>query len=88
MKTVGPSVRDRQSFGRTDKFLNLSVRLTDEKMPIILGDFMADRSKIGRTDKILDMSVRRTDKKLIVFTFTNLLGPEEFRLTRVYCIYI
>ena len=43
MKTVGPSVRDRQIFGRTDKFFNLSVRLTDKKLPIILGDFMPDR---------------------------------------------
>ena len=43
MKTVGASVRDRQIFGRTDKFLNLSVRLTDKKLPMILGDFMPDR---------------------------------------------
>ena len=43
MKIVGPSVRDRQIFGQTDKLLNLSVRLTDKKLPIILGDFMPDR---------------------------------------------
>ena len=54
MKTVGPSVRDRQIFGRTAKFFNLSVRLTDKKMPIILQWFYAgpiknrpDRQNIG-----------------------------------------
>ena len=48
MKNVGPgptNIRpDRQIFGRTDNFfLNLSVRLTDKTVPIILGEFMPDR---------------------------------------------
>ena len=50
MKTVGPSVRNRQIFGRTDKFLNLSVRLTDKKMPIILQWFDAEPMK-NRPDR-------------------------------------
>ena len=51
-----PSVRDRQIFGRTDKFFNLSVRRTDTKIPIIVHWFYVgliknrpDRQNIGVT---------------------------------------
>ena len=54
MKTVGPSVRDRQIFDRTDNFLNLSVRLTDKKIADYFRWFYAgpiknwpDRKNIG-----------------------------------------